>query len=308
MLATAERQRADIVIGGWAFHTERTKRVCIKDTTMSKRILAEGDEALLLYTKSQGREHSYYVLWNKIYRRELILGCAEKIKLLDPPKLCFSEDALLNFFCFKYAERITNVNSGFYFYRIHENQSVVADGTDTLKKQIDSMSYTLSIMNDNINNNIYKSEIRNNVAEWSRLMARTHYTTAKSLGAAELFDYVKEKYHVRKNRKSTLRDAAVYTRSELLGENFDEIDSALSKIYFSRKRIAARYERRAKCISRIIADMPNRAVYSRCGEIIVPRRRIPPKDLIFHNSLIYKLSMLIFKKGSRARAFLKRKL
>ena len=310
MLEKAEKQAADIVINGWAFHTERTKRVCIRDTTMSKPILAANDEALLLYTQSQGREHSYYVLWNKIYRRELLENCR---RLLDELKisnmrLTYSEDALINFFCFKHARKVVNVNSGFYFYRIHDGQSISVSAPEILKSQIDSICVSMSIMYDNIGNNVYIKQIKQSLRKWTRLMARTHYTIARSVGSSELCEYVKLKYGIAKNRKATARDGAVYSVCELLGENYSDIDSALTEIYLAKKETTASYERRAKCISRIIKDMPHRVTFSRCGEFSIPKRRIRIKDKILHNELVYKLGLLLFKKGSRARAFLKKRL
>jgi hypothetical protein len=163
-------------------------------------------------------------------------------------------------------------------------------------------------MYDNIEPNIYAELIRKNLREWSRLMARTHYTLAKSIGAHELYGYIKEKYGVKKNRRSTLSDGAIYSSAELLGENFEDIDAALTEIYFEKRPVTVRYERSSKCISRIISDMPCRARYSQCGKFKVPKRRIRLTDRIVHNAFLYKLGMLLFKKGSKVRAFLKKRL
>jgi hypothetical protein len=163
-------------------------------------------------------------------------------------------------------------------------------------------------MYNNIENNVYTKQIKQSLRKWTRLMARTHYTVARSIGSSELCEYIRQRYGIAKNKKATARDGAVYSACELLGENYGDIDSALTKIYLAKKETTVSYERRAKCISRIIKDMPRRVTFSRCGEFSVPKRRIRIRDKILHNELVYKLGLLLFKKGSRARAFLKKRL
>ena len=310
MLSAAKMHRADIVFNGWAFHTQRTKRVCINDTTMSKRIFCEGDAALLFYTENQGREHSYYVVWNKIYRRSILLQAKSEIESMGGAdlRLTYSEDALINFFCFKYAKRVINTNSGFYFYRIHSEQSIVSSSKESLKNKIDSMALTIDIMKNNIANNMYYKSILRNLEMWSQLMARTHYTLAKAARATELYGYIKEKYKVKNNRRSTLKDGKVYAKSELLGENFASIDSSLKELYYHRKPTTVFYEKRAKFIARIIADMPQRLKYSKNGEFKIPKRKIGFRNRLLHNSIVYRLGMILFRKGSKIRAFLKKHL
>jgi hypothetical protein len=139
-------------------------------------------------------------------------------------------------------------------------------------------------------------------------MARTHFSHAKAACAKELYPYIKEKYGVSRNRPASYRDGRVYAGGELLGENFGEIDKKLTELYFSELPTSVRFERHAKCISRIIADMPKKISYSRLGEIYIPKRKIKLKDRIIHNRFIYRLGMILFKKGSKIRAFLKKHL
>ena len=310
MLERAIAEDADIVINGWAFHTERTKRVCINDSTMSRRIYAEGDDALLLFASQEGREHSYFVNWNKIFKRELLLSTKAKLDGLgiSDMRLTYSEDALMNFFNFKAARRVVNINSGFYFYRIHTSQSIVITGADKIKSQIDCMSFSIGIMKENIGENKHRDSIGKSLDLWAGLMARAQYTHAKSAGAAELFPYIKEKYGLDKLSQATYRDGEVYGSSELLGKNFDEIDRVLSEIYLLGRDTAVNYERKSKCISRIIADMPHRVEYSKHGEFTVPRRLVSFKNRVIHNHTVYRLGMIFFKKGSKIRAFLKKHL
>lgn len=310
MLERAKSSHADVVINGWAFRTERTRRVCVRDSTMSRRIFAEGDEALLLYTSQCGREHSFFVLWNKLYRTSLLLGMKKHLenKKSADARLTYSEDALMNYFIFRDAKRVINVNSGFYFYRIHDSQSVTVTDAIKLKRQIDGMSRVLRIMREEIGNNKHASQILKNLESWARLMARTHYANARAMGAKDLYSYIKEKYEVKKSRMPTYRDGEIYASGELLGSNFEDIDSALTEIYLCGRSATANYEIGASCITRIIKDMPYPVHYARLGEFYVPQRSIRLIDKVIYSRYIYKLGMILFKKGSKIRAFLKRHL
>ena len=310
MIDAANRCGADIVINGWGFQTERTDRVCTEDSTIKNRICAVGDDALFLYTSSQGREHSYYVLWNKLFRTSLLNKTAARLAALGTAdlRLTYSEDALMNFFNFKMAKKVISICSGFYFYRIHNAQSVSVSDNEKLKNQIDSMCITFRIMERNIGNNKRRDVIEQNILEWRSLMARTHFSHAKAVSATELYPYIKEKYGVKSNRKSLYRDGAVYLNCELLGDNFGEIDTALSKIYLCGRTCTASYEKKSKYISRIISDMPQRVIYSKHGEFAVPKRTISLKNKLIHNGFVYRLGTALFRKGSKSRAFLKRYL
>ena len=67
MVLATDRTGADIVINDWAFHSARARYCCQADSTISTDIEKTGEDVLLAFTAQRGREHSYYVLWNKVY-------------------------------------------------------------------------------------------------------------------------------------------------------------------------------------------------------------------------------------------------
>ena len=310
MLEKAESTGADIVINSWAFHTDRTKRVCINDSSMANKIDVSGDDILLTYTAQRGREHSYFVNWNKLYKRSLLLKTLEELDNLgiSDKRLTFSEDALMNFFNFKNAKKAVNINSGFYFYRIHGAQSVNASSINKIKTQVECMCFTFDIMEKHIGDNKHGEKIRANISDWKGLMSRTHFSYAKAARSEELCSFVKNKYGMNKIAPPTAEDGSVYSVSELLGDNFSEIDESLTKIYDASRQLTARFEKHSKCISRILKSMKHPVVYSRCGEFTVPRRDIKLRDRIIHNPIVYRIGMILFKKGSKLRNFLKKHL
>ena len=310
MLELAEKTDADIVLNGWAFHTDRTKRVCVNDTTMASRIDVKGDDALLLYTAQRGREHSYFVNWNKIYRRELLLRTISELEAIGiaNKRLTYSEDALMNFFNFKNAKHVVNTNTGFYFYRIHSSQTVTATDADKVKGQVAAMCASFGIMEEHIGNNKHRETILSNLCEWKRLMFRTHKSYAKSLKSASLLEFVKECYGLDNAPGSVSYDGAVYSNAELLGNNFEQIDAVIAEIYSLGRATTALYEKKSKVISRLLYACPNDVVFSQKAEYTVPRRDIAIRDRIIHNPIVYKVGMIFFKKGSKLRNFLKKHL
>ena len=313
MLAEAEKSHADIIINGWAFHTAKNKRICTRDTTMSMPLEARGDRALQLFAAQRGLEHSYYVLWNKIYRKELFLRSADELTAIlgKEEKITYGEDVLLNFFCFKNASYVKNLNSGLYFYRMHSGQSVTVTDKDKLASQIDCMAKIFKIMLESIGENAYAEGIGRDIDEWRALVSRAQYATARTRKYTELYPVIKKSLSVERLELPRALDMTFYTGAELLGSNFDDIDSALTELYYAKKPVRVRYEKKSVYASRILEyarDVSGEIISSTEPDITVPKRKTKIIDRLIHSPFVYRLGLILFKKGSRARAFLKRHL
>lgn len=314
MLDAAKLSGADIVFNGWAFMTGRSCRTCINDSTMAQDICIEGTDVLPFFVGQQGREHSYYVNWNKIYRRTLIVRTADTFETLGllERRIEFAEDALFNFFNFKEAQKVVSVNSGFYFYRIHAGQISKENSIERLWRHIDCMAQVLDTMVANIGSHQQAERIKADVDEWRSLMARSHYQVALSLKSTEIEERIKEMYYVNRLERPRCRDGIVYENTELLGNNFEEIDRQLSLLYESCTIKRASFERKCRWISRIIQSTGHwtgRTIsYLSKAEIGIPKRSIQMRDALIHNPLVYRVGTRLFKKGSKMRAFLKRVL
>ncbi len=314
MLDAAQKYDADIVINGWAFHTEKTKKCCLRDITLSREIDVSSPDTLLFYTELQGKDHSVFVQWNKVFRKALLLRAAEEIAKTDIAErgITYGEDALLNFYNYKHASRIVGINSGFYFYRMHSEQSVVASSVDKLKRQIDCMSYAFDMMiasSEGVNN---KERIVENIIEWREMMSRTHYSYAKADGHTNLYDYIKTAYHVDVLKLPPISDSLAYIKYELIGYNFDEIDQVLTSIYFNGENTNASYDKSSKYLLRILQSMKTikgiEVTYSRKSSIVIPKKKVRLIDKITHAEFVYRVGMILFKKGSKLRNLLKRYL
>ena len=314
MVEAAYEKGADIVINDWAFRTQSGCAACESDSTICSDICLEGDEVLRQFALNQGRQHSYFVLWNKIIKRDLFLRAKAEIEKTDAimSRMTYSEDMLMTFFVFKLAKKMVNIHTGYYLYHIHEGQSIVTDSQAKLKGQVDMVTKNLAIMENSIGENKYADEIKENIGAWRELMCRTHYSYAKGLGDKESCEYVKQMYKEDKPRLSTVKDSRDYIASSLLGENFEGIDTILRWIYKKGGDVSVKYDKNDDYVTKSIMYLKSvkgmRVSYSDNAEIVIPKRKISFKSKLLHNRAVTSVAMALFPKGSKIRSALKGKL
>ena len=314
MVEEAARTGADIVYNDWAFHTSTTRYFCADDSTVTGDISLRGDGCLCAFMGNRGREHAYFVLWNKIFRRELLLS-AMSLAAADGQQAGLSpfnygEDALISFYCHREARRISGVHTGYYFYRIHAEQSVAVTDREGLRSKIECMRAVFSAMKRGLTDRPDRDKLLSDLASWEGVMARSHFSYAKRGKYTDLYPLVRKAYGVDKLRTSRLSDGHFY-RHVLLAGSFEEADAILAEIWrtggpltLSQKHLTP-YRRRQ---IRLMQASGVCVTISRGGEIRLPPVGISPIIRFLHSPPIYKLGVLIFKKGSRIRAVLKGKI
>ncbi len=317
MLLTAERSGADIVMNDWAFHSQNARYCCRGDSTISTDIEKVGEDVLESFVAQRGREHSYYVLWNKIYSAPLLKAATKAAQEAAETKCGdarynYSEDALINFFAFRGAKKLVNIHTGYYFYRTHALQTVNVTSKEKLLSHISFTATTLSIMREGVSDLKSADTLREHILEWAYLMSRTHYSYAKKGGYTDLYDVIKGKYETDKLRTSTMHDGATYSKNRLLPDNFEDIDNALLTIWRDGKKTvklckSSEYIRRSLSFTESEQNVKVAIVKDEAAHT-VPREVVPLKKRIIYNPAVYKLGMLLFKKGSKIRAFLKKRM
>lgn len=318
MVDDAIRTGADIVMNDWAFHTERCRRVCTGDSTIKDDIDVGAPDITEKFLSQEGREHSYYVLWNKIYRREVIAKAIERVAALSwvrdsDRRVSFGEDALINFFAWTGARRVRNLHTGYYFYRITPNQTVAVTSENKLRYQIGCMAAVLDTMEEVARTLPMSERLLIHIDSWRALMSRTHYSYAKKMHATVLYPYIKDAYRVTELRKSTYRDGAAYAGARTLPTNFSERERALRAVYEAEgDSVRVRYRRNdryaEKTLSLIKEEREIKIIRSKNADLIIPHPHFSLKNRILLNPFVYRLGMLLFPKGSKIRAMLKRKV
>ena len=313
MLDKAKTEGADIVFNDWAFHTDSVRYVCTLDSTVSRDLAYNGDEVLRAFLGVKGREHSYFVLWNKIYRKEaLTYAQSECLKCIeDGERYNYSEDALINFFAFSYSKSVRNVHTGYYFYRVHSAQTVNVISRERLLSHIKYMSRTLDIMRENVNNRLHLQEMLADISAWAGLMSRTHYTYAKTFGYSDLYEIIKASYKVDVLEKSSRYDGAVYSRALVLPLNFEEIDRELIAVIrlsgerFVDPRSLSPY---AQKTFEYAQSKGENIIFETGAGINISKPKSSIVKRLIHNYYIYNLGIILFPKGSKIRSLLKKLL
>ena len=311
MLDCAYEDGADIVINDWAYHAGERKYYCKNDLTIKNDIDACGADALKLFFEGEGKHHSLFVLWNKIYRAQLLKSAKEQIKKSGQLDSSYGEDVLINFLAWRNAKKVKNIHRGYYFYRIHEGQAVRAGSPSKLKKQIKSMTETLDFMEKELTTHPNKNELVAYLNSWRDLNARYHYTVARENDYTILYDYILEKYKQTELEIAKKEDSLSYFHKIYLGDNFDEIDEALLSLwqnetknirYKKGNRYTDSYVEYLLENGKITVNKKSRA------DFYVPKRKMSLKSRLRFNPTLYKLSLVFFKKNSKLRARLKNKL
>ena len=309
MLDRAVASGADIVFNDWAFRTERVRYVCKRDSTVSSDFVLVGDEPLKRFFSVSGREHSYFVLWNKIYKREILLSARARCLDFYSDGYNYSEDALINFFAFLSSSNVQNIHTGYYFYRIHTGQSINVPTVERLDSQIDFMARTLSVMRLCVATLDDRDYYTQHLNSWTGLMARTHYTYAKNMGFVELYAKIQKLYNQAELKPSTRVDGGAYSSVRLLPENFEKIDKELlAVIKCSGERVvdSSTLDSYGKKTLELAAIRGENIVLCRGKGIKITRPKIRLALRILHNRFFYLLATFLFPKGSKIRAALKR--
>ena len=307
MLRRAEFTGADIIINGWVAQTPRSSYYPKDDETITQSLNLSESDKLEKYFEHEGRYHSFYVLWNKLYRRELLRSAFESLAVKGYKNTSYAEDAAINFFAFRDAKLIQNIHTGFYFYRLHPAQSVSVTSQEKLYSQIEDMALAFHIMRANLPENEDKKMLLAHIAKWEELMAKTHFAVAKANGYNELFRVIEEKYGL--SLSELKKEIPQHKGNILLPQNFREIDRALFSVWKSEKPLTVKYDKKdaytSQCMHRIIKA--GKVTYKkRSPDLIIPRAKRPIKLRILYNPTVYKLGTRLFKKGSKSRKFLKK--
>ena len=310
MLKKAEDEGADIVINDWAYHTLTSRYFTDADSTiMTEQLRLENEGGIRAFLSQEGKEHSYYVLWNKLYRRTLLGDAisAASDDARDIPKYNYSEDVLINFYAFLNANLVVNIHTGYYFYRSHPYQSVSVSSEERLESQITLMSFTLDKMESVLKDRADGRDLIKHIDAWRKFISRSHFTHAKSGGFKALYPYIKERYGVKRLKKATYQDEICGMRCVPLPDNFESIDRAFLEAWESGS-LPILPKKTTSYILRT-ADYFISSDFSKTDDNIrVPDPVIPFKKRLRFTPVLMRIARVLFPKGTRIRNFLKNRM
>lgn len=314
MLARAEKTNASIVFNDWAFHTSKSRYFCRNDSTIGKNFMVAGDGVLQSFFKQKGKEHSFYVLWNKIFKLEVLQQAKKDIFKLSYDNLVFAEDVLISYYAFKHAQTITNTHLGFYFYRIHDSQEIAVTSAKKLENHVRSMSFVFNMIESDLKISNRYDEMEYFFSEWKKLLSRTGFSNAKHGGHKDLIPFIKESYNVKKVQYSKIADGSAYSKQKVLPTNIEEIDETLKKLYFSKKVLRVCVSKNTyaydtmKKMNKSLGKEFEITPSTLDATLVMPEEIYSLKQKFLHNNFVSFVGMILFPKGSKIRKKLKSKL
>jgi hypothetical protein len=108
-----------------------------------------------------------------------------------------------------------------------------------------------------------------------------------------------------------MHDQSAYVNNCLLGSNFEKVDAALREVYLDEGVREVQCDRRDRYVLRTLSYLASKGRIVRISdtaEVSIPKQRTSLKNRLLHNYYVYTLGMMLFKKGSRLRAFLKKRI
>ena len=294
MVNCAIKEGCDIVMNDWAFKTENGYANCKADMGIHSDLALERDEILTYFAKDCGKYRSSYVLWNKVFKKSLLMKAKAEIEATDAimNKQTFNEDMLVSFFAFKNAEKIKNIHTGYYFFDISvpklPSDSVLKNDVLMTKR---SFNIILNALGDT------RADVKENIIKWMALMCNKHLTFATSNGYESLSDYIEREYGI-KGAKGEITPE-LYP-DNLLGDNLDEIDALLRWIMKKGEDVCVKYDKSDVYVAKSLELLKNEyginVTDGANHSIVIPRRNISFKDKIASSKLGLKLRAL-FKKS-----------
>lgn len=310
LCAVAERENADIVLGDWAFLTPKTAYVCQNDSTIKETFVTS--DCLQRYFQHAGQEHSWYVLWNKVFRRTLLQQACQQVQMHPIGRQVFAEDVLITFFAFLYASRVANVHLGYYFYRLHASQQTNVNSFERFSAHVSQSAFVFDVMRSELEKLPQNDILLDKLDEWKNFSARSLYSSGKGAGFPESKQFVQRAFGLKEVKKATFSDDKAYRRHMLLPQNTAEIDGVLQQL--CRKKQEAEifaqgvYSRKTVLALSAILHLPFRLCDKHSAKVVLPREKYSAWQKILHGSFAFFVATALFPKGSRLRRLLKQKL
>lgn len=185
-----ESSLSDFVIADYALkYNDGNSYYLNLDPFFNSNIEICGNDIFDFFMKQNGLCFSYYVMWNKLYKRELFEKCFQTFLEFSElnKRLTMCEDIAFSHLLWITAKKISNVHNIFYYYRQHNLQSTssISNSIDFIKK-LDDIKSVFNFFKRTMKSFKTFEKYKYNFYEWKSLYARIWYSKAVSLGYLEL--------------------------------------------------------------------------------------------------------------------------
>ena len=277
MIDTATEENADIILNDFGIISDNLKYV--PDDKSTKGVLTiRGKEIFGEYISKGCTNINYFALWNKIYRRELLLNVSREIiksNIYRFGKISFGDDILINYFAFQYAKKIINIHEGLYFYRNHNFKPFSIYKADDLSEFVKMISLVLDTMKTNLEK-INVNGIEEYIVEWKKFYINELYKFAKSMHFDKVVSYMASNF-ADSCKSNSVKYHNKSKKYVLLHKNFSDIDEALSRVMrvdftYLKVNYDTKDEYVSDCLD-YISKVENKAIiYGKDSKLIIPKK------------------------------------
>ena len=153
LLKRAERDSADIVVGEWCYDHGDRREYCNLDHFRFQEYCLSGDKVLAAFMEQEGRNYSWWVMWNKLYTKTLWDQCAPAFRRFSKEHghMLMWEDVAFSSGLWSHAKKMTNVHGANYYYVQHQAASTaLSKKRPRILKYISDASAALSFMKEQL--------------------------------------------------------------------------------------------------------------------------------------------------------------
>lgn len=153
LVKRAERDSADIVVGEWCYDYGDRKEYCNLDHFRFQEYCLSGDKILAAFMEQEGRNFSWWVMWNKLYTKTLWGQCAPAFRRFSEEHghMLMWEDVAFSSGLWSHAKKMTNVHGANYYYVQHQAASTALSKKRVrILKYISDASAALSFMKEQL--------------------------------------------------------------------------------------------------------------------------------------------------------------
>lgn len=252
LVQKAEEDSCDIVIGKATHEDEKGYRYIHNMYDSTDFGILKDENILSLFWDQRGYNFIWHTVWNKLYRKELWDKALPILKKQDK-HLIMAEDFVFSSIIINFAQKLSSVEYGCYYYFQHSGASTSLNGNVTkFVKNITDLSVAFDFVEQCINSDIYRLDVKEKFKTWKRLYKFLWYRNVKNSDLTEkqksdLINFLDEKmpdveaenkfpdyfYHVTSpydNRYNDLANLICSEKTECV--SFDIFDTVLIRPFY----------------------------------------------------------------------------
>lgn len=131
-----------------------------------------GDSVKNLLFDQSGRDYSLHVVWNKIYRRDLVEKCLPYLAL-QTEHLIMCEDILYSSVFYYFSQHLTNIHGDFVYYVQDDDSSTGLDGnTKKYIKNIKDIQHVFHVLNIIFEKELQDTTLSSALNSWQKRLVR----------------------------------------------------------------------------------------------------------------------------------------